>query len=101
MVRARVTLNRSRCKVHGIDTQRDRGHAGSMRPVLVVNPRSDETFARLAETLLANGADTPADLESRLAPQYPKARVRARSLSNEPTVIWYVYREGSWTPSTS
>jgi hypothetical protein len=72
-----------------------------MRPVLVVNPRSDESFARLAETLVANGAETPADLEARLVAHYPMARVRARSLSNEPTVIWYVYREGSWTPSTT
>jgi hypothetical protein len=68
-------------------------------PVLVVNPRSDEAFDDLANRLTANGAHTPAALERGLRERYPNAVVRERSLSSEPIITWYVYREGVWVPS--
>ena len=70
-----------------------------MRAVLVVNPRGDREFVQLAERLAADGADTPLVLERALRARYPKAQVRERTLSSEPIVTWYVYREGTWVPS--
>ena len=69
------------------------------RPILVVNPRSDATFDDLAHQLAADGANTPAELERALRKQYPRAMVRARNLSSEPILTWYVYREGVWEPT--
>lgn len=66
-----------------------------MRPVLVVNPRSDTTFVDLAEATVED-AMTPAQLEERLRASFPRASVRARALSAEPMVVWYVYRDGQW-----
>ena len=70
-----------------------------MRAVLVVNPRADREFDEFAERHAADGADTPAALERALRTRYPKARVRERTLSSEPIVTWYVYREGTWVPN--
>lgn len=66
-----------------------------MRPVLVVNPRSDTAFVDLAEATVED-AMTPAQLEERLRGSFPRASVRARALSAEPMVVWYVYRDGQW-----
>ena len=70
-----------------------------VRPNLVVNPRVDEEFAEFARALAGNGADTAPKLEAALRRRYPKAGVRERTLSSEPIVTWYVYREGSWVPN--
>jgi len=40
-----------------------------------------------------------AELELRLRRSYPDAVVRPRDLSNEPYVVWYVYRDGHWVAS--
>lgn len=64
--------------------------------VLIINPRSDEVFARDV-AMLAEGASLPAELQSRLRDRgYPRALVRARDLAGQVEVIWYVYREGRW-----
>src|SRR5262245_17200413 len=69
-----------------------------MRPVLVVNPRTDAGFADLVSALV--GDDTSAELlESRLREVYPHAIVRRRLLSGEFAETWYVYREGTWIPN--
>ena len=71
-----------------------------MRPVLVVNPRTDPLFVEFVrEQLDRRLADEPATFQSRLRERYPEAVVRARELANEPTVVWYVYRDGHWTPA--
>lgn len=70
------------------------------RPILVINPRSDATFNDLAHQLTADGAHTPAELETALRKQYPRALVRERNLSSEPITTWYVYREGAWQPTS-
>lgn len=72
----------------------------AMRPLLVVNPRSDATFDALVNRLVAEGVQAPADLQRELRERYPKAIVRERTLSAEPLTTWYVYREGSWLPNS-
>ena len=68
-----------------------------MRPVVIVNPRRDDGFVqRVNELVGAVGA--PAELQSRLRDAYPDAIVRRRELSSESTEVWYVYRDGRWTP---
>jgi len=54
-----------------------------------------------AERLVKDGAETAAALEAALAEQYPRTVVRARALSTERIITWYVYREGTWVPSES
>lgn len=69
-----------------------------MRPVLIVNPRSDVRFVQLAAQLTDEIATQPGDLEAGLRSEFPNAIVRRRELSSEPTEVWYVYRDGRWTP---
>ena len=69
-----------------------------MRPVLIVNPRSDVRFAQLVGELTGEALSQPGDLEARLRAEFPNAIVRRRELSSEPTEVWYVYRDGRWTP---
>ena len=72
-----------------------------MKPTLIVNPTSDGPFADRARALVEGGADTIGRLQLALrAAGYPRTVVRARELSSEPTQVWYVYREGSWVPSS-
>ena len=71
-----------------------------MKPVLITNPADDAAFAEHARVLLDTGPATPDQLQRRIRERYPRAVVRARELSSEPSEVWYVYREGSWVPST-
>lgn len=69
------------------------------RPELVTNPRGDERFRAAAEAALAAGAETADELQSALrSAAYPRVVVRARELSAESALVWYVYREGRWAP---
>lgn len=68
-----------------------------MRPVLILNPRGDGEFVRRARDAAIEAAD-PASLADHLRAWYPDVVVRPRELSSEPTVMWYVYRDGRWTP---
>lgn len=69
-----------------------------MAPLLIINPRSDGPFAQLVAELTADAATDPADLQARLRERYPDAVARRRELSSESTEVWYVYRDGRWTP---
>lgn len=72
-----------------------------MRPVLVVNPRTDAAFVAFVGERTADLRDLdPLVLQSELRERYPSATVHARLLSSEPATVWYVYRDGRWTPST-
>ena len=71
-----------------------------MRPLVIVNPRSDPRFVESVERLVTE-ALTPGDLQDLLRPAYPQAVVRQRELSAEPFEVWYAYRDGRWTPSAS
>jgi hypothetical protein len=69
-----------------------------LRPILLINPRTDTEFANTARELLeATPGDDPIALERRLRERYPTATVHVRSLSNEPITVWYIYRDGHWT----
>jgi hypothetical protein len=67
-------------------------------PLLIVNPRSDVRFVELVTELTADGTFDQADLQDRLRVDYPDAVVRRRELSSESTEMWYVYRDGRWSP---
>ena len=72
-----------------------------MRPILMINPRSDREFAALAERLVGDGLDQASELEIRLREHYPHAVVRERVISDEQVITWYVYREGRWIRPTT
>lgn len=73
----------------------------SLRPVLVVNPRTDVAFAQFVhEQTDGLSADDPMALQTRLRERYPATTVHARLLSSEPATVWYVYRDGRWTSTT-
>ena len=69
-----------------------------MRPVLIVNPRSDTDFVAFVQEQLAADPPTEAAMEAALRVRYARATVRARDLASEVTT-WYVYREGRWVPN--
>lgn len=78
----------------------DRAGGRCLRPILLVNPRTDSEFATMARELLdTSPEDDPVALEQRLRERYPEASVHVRSLSNEPSIVWYLYRDGHWTPT--
>jgi hypothetical protein len=67
-------------------------------PLLIVNPRSDVRFVERVTELTADAMSDPSDLQARLRAEYPSAIVRRRELSSEATEMWYVYRDGRWSP---
>jgi hypothetical protein len=69
----------------------------NVRPVVIVNPRSDGGFVQRVHDL-AEAVTDPSELQTRLRDEYPDAIVRRRELSSESTEVWYVYRDGRWTP---
>jgi hypothetical protein len=69
-----------------------------VRPLLIVNPRSDVRFMQLVAELTADASTDPSQLQSWLRAVFPKAVVRRRELSSESTEMWYVYRDGRWSP---
>ena len=69
-----------------------------MRPLLIVNPSRDTRFVLLVAELTADETIDLSDLQSRLRATYPDAVVRRRELSSESTEMWYVYRDGRWSP---
>jgi hypothetical protein len=71
-----------------------------VRPVLVVNPRTDSSFVEFVTEQIDDLPDAdPSSLEHRLRERHPAATVHARALAGEPTTVWYVYRDGHWTPA--
>ena len=69
-----------------------------VRPILILNPRSDARFADVVSHLMAGTVGEPSDLQAGLRAEFADAVVRRRELSSESTEIWYVYRDGRWTP---
>jgi hypothetical protein len=74
------------------------GPGWGVRPLLIVNPRSDVRFVQLVAELTADATIDQSDLQSRLRAEYAEAIVRRRELSSESTEMWYVYRDGRWSP---
>ena len=75
-----------------------RGGDEPLRPILVINPRTDASFVDFVrEQVEAHPDDDPLALEGHLRERHPLVAVRVRMLANEPTTVWYVYRDGHWT----
>jgi hypothetical protein len=68
-----------------------------MRLDVRVNPRGDVDFVALVDSLVMASLRLE-DVERRLRETYPRAVVRRRGLHAEGVEVWYVYRDGSWTP---
>ncbi len=68
------------------------------KPTIVRNPPSDQAFQQAIEDVLDSGVTDPAAAQERLRERYPRVVVRPRELDAERTPVWYVYREGRWTP---
>ena len=64
-------------------------------PNLITNPADDRAFRETAEDALREGQSVN-DLQQTLRRDYPRCVVRARDLSGERPVVWYVYRDGHW-----
>jgi hypothetical protein len=69
-----------------------------VRPILILNPRSDARFVELVSKLMADAVGEPEGLQAGLRAEFLEAVVRRRELSSESTEVWYVYRDGRWTP---
>ena len=72
-----------------------------MRPILILNPRSDADFVQRVRDIEDRGVRVPEDLAAPLRDRFPDIVVRPRELSSEPAVVWYVYRDGRWTSEGS
>ena len=69
-----------------------------MRPVVILNPRTDKEFVARVRAAVDAGCPTPEALESGLRDSFPRIAVHRRDLSSEQFPVWYVYRDGRWTP---
>jgi len=69
-------------------------------PSLVTNPASDHAFRAAADAALET-SQSIGDFQRILREGYPRTVVRARELSGEQAVVWYVYREGHWVTGTA
>ncbi len=72
-----------------------------MKQIRFLNPRSDASFVGFVEDTMREGISSPQELEARLREVYPAAVVRERGLSGDLAPIWYVYRDGHWTPEAN
>ena len=66
-------------------------------PNLLVNPAGDTVFGEHVRWLAARSGD-PTELQAALRRTFPGAVVRRRELSGETFELWYVYRDGHWSP---
>jgi hypothetical protein len=69
-----------------------------VRPVLIVNPRTDKEFVARVRAVVEGGCADPEALASGLRDSFPRIAVHRRDLSSETFPVWYVYRDGRWTP---
>ena len=67
-------------------------------PIVILNPRSDARFVEMVSELMSGEVVEPEALQAGLRADFPDAVVRRRELSSESTDVWYVYRDGRWTP---
>ncbi len=74
---------------------------GTVRPILILNPRSDTAFVEAVRAIETDQLAGPDDLAQRLRSACPGIVVRPRELSSERAVVWYVYRDGHWTSEGS
>src|ERR1044072_273354 len=65
--------------------------------IVHANPRDDVDFVALVDRLESD-VDRPQELQRLLRAAHPRALVRIRGLAGERPEVWYVYRDGAWTP---
>jgi PAS domain-containing protein len=66
------------------------------RPQILTIPSTDAAFRRQVEHISGEEPhQAPEELQARLRRLFPRALVRSRDISGEPSA-WYVYRDGSW-----
>jgi PAS domain-containing protein len=63
-----------------------------------VFPRDDLDFVAVVNRAAVDIHDA-AELQRRLRETYPNVVVRIRGLHGDRTEMWYVYRDGTWTPT--
>lgn len=71
-----------------------------LTPTVVINPADDSEFASHVRAVLPTAGWSPDGLQRMLSRHYPRVAVHRRELSSEPIEVWYVYRDGHWTPPT-
>lgn len=67
-----------------------------MRPTLITNPPGDTDFRRAVDQTIGEADGDIAAAQRHLRLRYPAAVLRARDISGETIIVWYVYREGVW-----
>jgi PAS domain-containing protein len=66
------------------------------RPQILTIPSTDAAFRRQVEHIAGvEPHQAPEELQTRLRRLFPRALVRSRDISGEPSA-WYVYRDGGW-----
>jgi hypothetical protein len=80
---------------HPVDTPLDKMSAHERAAHLITNPADDDGFRHFALSLCGLRLER-ADFESALQRRYAAATVHERVLSDEPWLVWYVYRDGHW-----
>lgn len=64
-------------------------------PQLLTNPADDSEFQGFARSILRSQTRLE-EYQAALQQRYPSAAVHERILSDEPWLVWYVYRDGHW-----
>lgn len=84
---------------HAGDIPLDEATVPQRRQHLITNPADDDEFHHFALSLRALRLER-ADFEIALQRRYAAATVHERVLSDEPWLVWYVYRDGHWVGRT-
>jgi hypothetical protein len=63
---------------------------------IIRNPANDPEFERAVNDIIRAGVRDAVTAQALLREAYPRAVIRPRGLTGEPTPVWYVYREGRW-----
>src|SRR5512146_2850655 len=66
-------------------------HPSPVTAQLVMNPRTDDVFVRVATELARQPGMTPEALAAQLRRLYPEVVVRRRGLDGETFETWYVF----------
>ena len=67
----------------------------TLKVTLTANPDRDLRFRQFVDHCLAAGAGTPAELQSCLRVDYPRASV-TNGIIDRGFERWYAYRDGYW-----
>lgn len=97
-VREAETTRDIRASTSDLRVSRPPPQGRRLAPTLIINPADDAVFVAYVRAVMRDGVLSPDALNRLLSRNYPRVVVRRRELSNEPIEVWYVYRDGHWTP---